>query len=595
MMWRYLLAAAFFLFTVSANGQSAVTASDLANYGVRIEPDKRLIVVLAALEMAEEANAAGEAEKLIKTPLSEKGTAFRAQLKQDFADMSEDLRRKISVFVAQHKRRHSRLSDAEIVAPFISMAYTLGPVPDLGDPSVTSDLPGALLDVLDFAPLVREFYRRSSISGRLDGYARSYVADVGSILSGSARAMVNDVLGYLHTKPQLTIIERIVTETQKTKGKQTLKNTSLREQERWFNLNPEKLSPRGNVSFLNIKDDYFVIVPPDTDLSQSDARRAYIQFVIDPLVLKNAKEIGVFRAWAKPILDEKRKTNPAISPDIFLAVSRSLVAAVDVRQSEYAQLRAATDDARGRITQVATDPGKRAVSAELERKKKSLADEAALRLFEDHEKGAILAFYFADQLRGLEDSGFDIASSIKEIIASFDPQKEGDRAASTLDARTRALAAREARRSSGETVIAVAESPVTRRLLDVQKLIDAKQYAAADKDLKQLLTENPSEPRVYYTLGRVASLTAGSIEDPEVVAQKLLDAKVAFGNVLRTATPTTDKALLSLTYVALARIYEHMDDDAYAVKLYEKAIELTDVAGGAYRDAFTARQRLVKP
>ncbi len=35
-----------------------------------------------------------------------------------------------------------------------------------------------------------------------------------------------------------------------------------------------------------------------------------------------------------------------------------------------------------------------------------------------------MAFYFADQLKGTEDSGFDIASSLREMIATLDASKE---------------------------------------------------------------------------------------------------------------------------------------------------------------------------
>jgi hypothetical protein len=37
---------------------------------------------------------------------------------------------------------------------------------------------------------------------------------------------------------------------------------------------------------------------------------------------------------------------------------------------------------------------------------------------------------------------------------------------------------------------------------------------------------------------------------------------------------------LSLAYVALARIYEIEDNKDYAIKLYDKAIELGEVPGG---------------
>ncbi|HBE81601.1 MAG TPA: hypothetical protein DDW24_02325, partial [Blastocatellia bacterium] len=94
-------------------------------------------------------------------------------------------------------------TDSELVAPFISMAYTLSAYPDLADPVVTSDLPGSLLDVLDFAPLVRDFYRRSSFSGNSNDYARSYLAVADGRLRSSAREMVSELLTYLQTKPQL--------------------------------------------------------------------------------------------------------------------------------------------------------------------------------------------------------------------------------------------------------------------------------------------------------------------------------------------------------------------------------------------------------
>src|SRR5436190_6834689 len=156
-----LLIIAVFALGVSAQ---APAGFDLSNYGVRIEPDKRLMVVLATLEMASTKSAGGTDEKLINTALSEKGSKFREQLLKDNAALPADLRFKISSFVAQYKKRNPKATDAEIVAPFISMAYTLTPAPELADPIITNDLPGTVLDVLDFAPLVREFYRRSVIS-----------------------------------------------------------------------------------------------------------------------------------------------------------------------------------------------------------------------------------------------------------------------------------------------------------------------------------------------------------------------------------------------------------------------------------------------
>src|SRR5205814_9413620 len=107
---------------------------------------------------------------------------------------------------------------------------------------------------------------------------------------------------------------------------------------------------------------------------------------------------------------------------------------------------------------------------------------------------------------GVEDSGFDMASWLREMIATFDPLKEKTRIDASAEARRRAMAAREERRNHPEIHSIAADNPVTKRLLEIQKTIDAKNFAKADADLKQLLVQNPSEPRIYYNLGRVASL-----------------------------------------------------------------------------------------
>ncbi len=585
-------AAFFFLIlilAVKAFPQNVAAGFDLSNYGVRIEPDKRLMVVLATIEMA-----GTQGAKVINTPLSESGKRFREQLRADFANLPDDLRQKITVFVTQHKKRFPDKTDAQIVAPFISMAYSLSEVPELADPFITSDLPGDLLDVLDFAPLVREFYRRSGISAKLDDYVKAYQKASEGTLRPSAREMVSELLGYLHTRPQILYAERVKTETQKGKSKTTLKNVEIREHERSFYIVPEMLAPVGDINFLNIRDDYFVVLPPESDVSYSEVRRGFLRFVIDPIVLNSAKDISTMREGIKTLLDERRKTNAGVSPDVYIAVSRSLVAAADARQLEYVKGRIATDQARQKIVRMKTDAEKRAVSAELDNFKKSLADETALQLSEDYEKGSVLAFYFAEQLRGLEDSGFDIASSMREMVLSLDAAKEANRLEQFADARKRAVAAREERRKNPVKPV-IAENPVTARLLEIQKTIDAKNYTAANTALKDLLKSNPDEPRIYYNIGRVASLAAEEIAEPEEQSKKLLEAKVAYENVLRLgANQNVDSTLFSLTYVALAKIYEFYDNPGYAIKIYDAAIKVGDVPNGAYKEAIAAKQRLLK-
>ena len=578
----------------SAFGQNVPTGFDLSNYGVRVEPDTRVMVVLAALEAARTTDEKGDPVQVIKTPLSALGEEFRDRLKSDLAELNPELRQKISSFVIAHKQRNKGKSDAEIVAPFVSMAYALTPAPELADPVVLSDLPGALLDVLDFAPLVRDFYRRSSFSGNLADYKKLYVQASDVKIRSSAREMVNELLGYLRTKPQIYVVERVTTETQRTKST-TLKNVETRERERKFTIVPELLAPAGTINFVNVKDDYYVILTPDTDLVLSDVRRAFLQFVIDPIVIANAKDIGTIRESVKKILDERRAVNPAVSPDVYLTISRSLVAAIDAKQLENVKVRIATDQARARIAAMGgTDPTKK-IAQDLEKFKLEAADERDLRLSEDFENGAVLAFYFADQLRGVEESGVDIAAAMREMILSFDPTKEAGRYERYADARKRALLLREERRKSAGATATPVDNPVTSKLLEIQKTVEAKDYKKAEADLKELLKSNPGEPRVFYNLGRVASLTAVGLDDTEQQAAKLLEAKVAYENVVRiNQRQPVDPALLSLSYVALAKIFEFYDNLQMASGLYDAAIKLGDMTGGGFREAMAAKQRLIK-
>ena len=589
---------AFFLFLLcvlaaGAYAQNVPAGFDLSNYGVHIEPDKRVLVVLATIDAARTQNTPGQSSRLVNTKLSPAGTAFRTRLETELT-VPDDLRQKISTFLTLYKRRRATSADAEIVTPFIAMAYSLSQPPDLSDPVITTDLPGDLLDVLDFAPLVREFYRRSGISAKLDTYVKDYQAETDSRLRGGAREMVSEMLDYLHTRPQTIYAERVKVQQDKTK-RTALKNTEIREHERKFTIVPEMLAPAGNVQFLNIRDDYNVILPPDTDLSQSEARRAFIQYVVDAIVLTHANEVSTVVPGVKQLLDERRKINPNISPDAYLAVSRSLVAAIDAKELEFARVNSATYLSRQKLATLKTDEEKKKVTADLEKFKQAQADETALRLSEDYENGAVLSFYFAQQLRGMETAGFDIAASMREMLLSFDPAKESNRLAEFADARKRAEMARQARNTGTVSVeMATVENPVTTKLIEIEKTIADKNFAKASTDLKTLLKDNPSEPRIYYNLGRVSMLAAANMKDADEQAKKILEAKNAYSSVLTSATPLTDKALLSLTFVALARIYEIDDNKEYANKLYDKAIELGDVPGGGLKQAIEGKQRLVQ-
>ncbi len=557
---------------------------NLSSYGVKIEPDKRLILVLSALEVAN-----------VDTPLGKEGETIRKDLQDSLQKVNPELRQKIEIFVQQYKKRHSSATPEEVISPFISMAYSLSEYPELTQPERSDDLPDDLLEVLDFASLAKEFNKTPGVSAKIANYYGKYKKE-GDRLRLSAREMVRDLTAYLRTRPQLFYVERVKVEEPKDK-KDKPKYKSF-DRERSFKIVPELLAAKGTINFLNIGDNYFAVVPPEIDLSSSDARRAYLQFVLDPLVLKNAKEILAQSDEIKKLLEASRKNNPNISPDPFLAVSRSLVAAVDIREEEYRKVQVATFQARRKIDSLKEDSDKREVVAKLNEFKKSLADESALRLSESYENGAVLAFYFADKLQGTEDSGFDIASSLTDWVVSLKPSGESERLEQYADARERAKTARKANNPQIELL----GGPLTAKLVEIDKMIAEKKYQLAEQELKKLLNENPEKVRIHYALGQVFNLSAGELnkDQSEEIRKRLQVAIVHYTNAIRTALPITDKtsaddrAWVSLSYFALGRIYEFYDQNEYAMKIYDAALQIGNVKGGAYQEALAAKTRLTK-
>src|SRR5207237_10050398 len=97
---------------------------------------------------------------------------------------------------------------ADQAARYVSLAYAIGQPPLLDAPERSDELPGGVLEVLDFAPLLREFYRKSGIDERLIAYMRAYQAE-GDRLRQQAAEMVRSILSYLHTRPIVVSTERV--------------------------------------------------------------------------------------------------------------------------------------------------------------------------------------------------------------------------------------------------------------------------------------------------------------------------------------------------------------------------------------------------
>jgi hypothetical protein len=224
------------------------------------------------------------------------------------------------------------------------------------------------------------------------------------------------------------------------------------------------------------------------------------------------------------------------------------------------------------------------------------------RLADEYERGSVLVFFFADQLKGIESSGFDIANFFPDMIASFDPAREIARPNEYAAIRQRVLAERHARAEATQTEeprYSAAETAkaatLVRKLSDVEELLRLKDYTNAEVRLKQMFQDYPREPRVFFALAQTANLAAQDATDEEVQADRLNRALANYRLALEASSPETDRALISRAHEAMGRIHAFMENMSEAAKEFDEAIKIGDVRGGAYKEAMAGKRRLAQP
>jgi hypothetical protein len=579
--------------TTQTQQQPPPPSFELSEYGVSLQPDARLIIMMAALD------AAG----FDPTPPGKEPAAFRMLVRKDQANLDPGLRKRLKDFFDRNILP-APATAADQAARYVSLVYALGAPPLLDAPDRSEDLPNGILEVLDFAPLVREFYRKSAIDERLSSYMRAYQTE-GNRLRQPAAEMVRAVLSYLHTRPIVVSTERVQVKSPEKKKSSTT-TYSTRVHDRRFYIVPDLMAAPGTINFRVIADDYYAIVPEGTDPTSSEMRRGYLQYVIDPLVMKFNKEISAQRDRVKLLIDARTKEGATVSPDVFVVTSRSFVAAADARFEEANRLTAVTNLQRRRLQQAKDDAARRTIAGEAEATRAAIADETIARLAEEYEKGAVLDFFFADQLRDFQSSGFDIAIFFAEMITGFDPAHENKRLAEVSAARDRAITARKAHprysvwlidpgaeaREAGDSPRA---SALVKSLTEVEKLLQTRNYEGAETRLKAMLQEYPGEPRLFFTLGQTASLWARDTTDDDLQTQRLNRALGNYRLAVAAAAPETDKVLLSRAHEAMGRILAFLDHNDEAMKEFEAAIKIGRVTGGAYDDAIEGKRRLTQP
>lgn len=543
---------------------------------VRIAFDVRTFVVMAAL------NVAGFDFESGGQPLS----PARAELRKDLAGLDPTLKEKLAAFYRANRRKG--VDEAGDAARYAALSVMMTEPPGFTVyQSSDRPIPDDLQPLLDFVPLVREFYLKAGIrelipkyTAKGEAYAAAYRTPVGNV--------IYDVLDYFHTRPETVINMRpLVVTTGEMEGKKQKETVVTRSRTRQVFVIPDPLAPletsvlRGDI--LNQKedllarrigDDYIVIVGPSRSPNADSVRPAIIRFVIDPMVERHLKASLEYKDPILKLVGSVPTAAKQYANSVYLVIRESLAQATEAR------LR--------RINAIANSSS-------------YTEDDAVFDLAQAYLRGAVLSFHFYESLAGLEKVGIGMEEFFDHMVANAKFEREGDRPTefAPVVARVSERRAKATRAGDGAAAEAVIGA-MAARILKSDDLIREKRFKEAQSILDEVLAAEPNNARALYGMAQVVTQTPSPAElDPkadendkiQMQHDRLERAIKLYRKVLENASNDSERWLIQWSHVFLGRIYDFQDFRRDAIAEYEKAISLGEVPNGAYREALEGKQR----
>jgi tetratricopeptide (TPR) repeat protein len=549
-----------------------------AEVNVRVEPDARTFVVMAALNMA------GFDYESGGRPLS----PARVELRRDLAKLDPQVKEKLSAFYKAHRRQG--LDEAADAVRYAALSLMMTPPPGFTVyQSTDRPIPEDLQPLLDFVPLVREFYVKSGIRELVpkylsigQAYAAGYRNPVGEV--------IYQVLDYFHTRPETVISMRpLVVTTKESDSSKEKTKVFARNRSRQVFIIPDPLAAldtsivRGDI--LNQKedllsrrvgDDYVVIVGPSRVASTDPIRQAMIRFVIDPLIERHLKTSLEYKDQILKLLGSAPAAPKQYAGSVYLVIRESLAQAADVRMRRIHAIAA-----RGNYTE----------------------DDAMFDLAQAYLRGAVLSFHFYQSLTGLEQVGINIEDFFDQMVAitNFDREAARPKEFDSLIARVSATRSKSSKSVDGEEAAAEAMmGAMAAKILTSDDLIRKKRFAEARSILDEVLSVEPNNARALYGMAQVVTQTASAVElDPKadendkIQAQhdRLEQAIRLYRKAIDNASKNSERWLIQWSHVLLGRILDFQEFRADAITEYEKAIAMgSDVPDGAYKEAVEGKQ-----
>ena len=554
-----------------------------SDVNVRIEPDVRTLVVMAAI------NLGGFNYEAQGQPLS----PARAELRKDLANLNPQIKQELTEFYKSHRRaevdesvdaqRYAALSLLMTPPPAFSV-YTRDDNDDGKPDNIPDDLQPLIRD--GFVRLVSRFYTTSGIKELLPKYMR-----VGQTYSNAYRRPVGEMiyktLEYFHTKPETIVrLRPLVVETKPTDGsaRRETQRMIARTRTRQVFVIPDPLASmdtsvirddllnqKDEILSRRVGDDYTLIIGPSVTPNRGAIRTALIRFVVDPMIERHLKTSLEYKDQILQLMAAVPTASKYLGPSVYLILRQSLAVAAETRMR---RIQAA--ETGGTYTE----------------------DDAVYDLAQNYLRGAVLAFHFYESLKGFEQVGINIEDFYDQMLATTKFEREARRAGEFEPVVARVSAARKA---GGSKPGAEAEpSTAVSKVVLSDDLIRQRRYDEARPLLEEIIRAQPNNARALYGLAQILSQVPSPAEndskadeDDKIQAQynRLQQAVKLYRNAIESASKDTELWLIQWSYVSIGRILDFQEFRADALAEYEKAIALGDVPNGAYKEALEGKQR----
>lgn len=398
-------------------------------------------------------------------------------------------------------RTHRQADPSAEFSQYVSFALLLKGAPDFSFKQLAESLPPDVNDLRGLAPLLADFYKEAELDK----------------LWLRVQAAYEQVIEQYHQPVTRAIME----------ANAYLRTPTSGYTDREFQIYVELLGAPNQFHTRIYGSETYVVVTPTTELPVEDIRRAYLTYLLDPIVLRQTENLR-----KKSVLAEFAVKAPALDAfyrnDFTLLATRSLVRAVE-----------------SRLVKGAPDA------------KQAAAQQAI-------QEGFVLTGAFAEQLPAYEKQERAMRFFFTEMVAGIDVKKEQNRLAAIEFLKEKPV--RTVRVTAPKPEPAAPATPAARLLADAEQKYADKDWAAAKQSFArtlQLTEDKVVHGRAYYGLARIAALE----KDPEL-AEKLFQ---------KTVEATADPALKSWAHLYLGRLAGSRGDRTEAETQWKAALAVAGV------------------